>query len=354
MADSAPALVERAAILTDLKRPAEAIRLLQRAVAAEPDGVSAWCELARAELAYDRPFDALHAANVAVGKDPAHEWPHRLASLALSRIGRHAEAVRAAREAVRLEPFAWQTYARLADALHDHPEPLWIRGQRANEAWAAALRAVELAPLEADAHCTLGHLLVKSGTREQAEAAFKEALRLDPHNAAALNGLGMAGMSSGPVAATADFAAALAADPDNPAARINISAVVWNVTRAACWVLFVLTFVYAPALLLIAPFRLIVAGVVMAALALLAVRARRRVPRRMQAYLWRLPRRNFYLVVTLALAAATCLFMLAAAVPENGDARAILAGLAMCASFASLMACWMGIAQHNSGGDLRW
>src|SRR5690606_41286883 len=79
------------------------------------------------------------AADEAIKRDERNEWGHRLASLALERLGRDAEAVAAARDAVRLAPGSWAARLRLAAALRR-----MRRGWR--DAWIQAGHAARFAP----------------------------------------------------------------------------------------------------------------------------------------------------------------------------------------------------------------
>lgn len=339
-----PALVQRAAVLTDVNRAADAIVLLHRAVGLVPGDQRAWCELGRAELSCNQPHNALTAANRALAVDPAQEWPHRLASIALGLLGQHDGAVRAAREAVRLAPDAWQTHVQLADALAEAPAPRWARGQLRAEAWAAANRAVELAPLEPDPHCTVGHLLVASQAAPQARRAFREALRLDPGNARALNGLGLVGMRTGRlVAAAADFGAAAAADPYDSVARGNISAAVWNASLKMCWGLLAAAILCLPLIFLPVQVGWGAAAVGALALGLLAVLIRRRVPRPLHGYLLRLPLRDRWLGATLALAAVTVLLVGTALLAPTQEVRGTSAGLAIQATLVLSVVRRLGV-----------
>ncbi|MEV4186798.1 tetratricopeptide repeat protein, partial [Streptosporangium canum] len=81
--------------------------------------------MAAACLSRDQPEAALDAARQAVERDPLAEsgadWGYRLASLAFERLGRDAEAVAAAEEAVRLAPGSWAARLRLGAALRRVP-----------------------------------------------------------------------------------------------------------------------------------------------------------------------------------------------------------------------------------------
>ncbi|MEU6744161.1 tetratricopeptide repeat protein [Streptosporangium sandarakinum] len=148
-----------------------------------------WCALAARRLAEDRPGDALEAARRAVDHDPGAEhaagWGYRLASLAFERLGRSAEAVAAAEEAVRLAPGSWAARLRLGAALRHVPG-------RWRESRAQAARAVRYAPQEPDPHVLAGDLALLRGEHRAAEGAYREALRLLDGHAGARVGLGLA------------------------------------------------------------------------------------------------------------------------------------------------------------------
>ncbi len=336
-------------MLTDINRAADAIALLHRAVGMAPDNQTAWCELARAELTCDEPRNALQAVNHALACDPTDEWPHRVASMALSRLGDHEGAIRAAREAVRLAPHTWQTYVQLADAIDDHPQPPPVRQSLRNEAWTAANRAVELAPQEPRPHSIVGHLALTNNASVQAEQAFREALRLDPSNARALNGLAMANLRRGNLAsAAAGFGAAVAADPNDDSARRNVSAAVWDAARNLFWGLAFLAFgvgqlIQLPWLVA----RCAVFSIGLVAFLGLCARAWRRVPRRLRGYLLRLLLREPWLGATLALYITSLALMAASMVPATYPDRELLAGAAILATFVSGLVRWFGVSRHN-------
>ncbi|GAA1294463.1 hypothetical protein Psi02_41530 [Planotetraspora silvatica] len=141
----------------------------------------AWCAVAVARLSRGQPDAALDAARQAVDRDPYGEWGHRLASLALERLGRDSEAVEAAREAVRLAPGSWAARLRLGGALRRVPGH-W------REAWAEARTAVRFAPEEADPHVLTGDLALLRGEHARAARAYEAALsRSRDHRVARIN-----------------------------------------------------------------------------------------------------------------------------------------------------------------------
>ncbi len=151
----------------------------------DPGDPRDWCVVAVAWLGRDQPEAALEAARQAVGRVPGDgsgaEWAYRLASLAFERLGRGAEAVAAAEEAVRLAPGSWAARLRLGAALRRVPG-------RWRESSAQAVRAARYAPQEPDPHVLIGDLALLRGEHRRAEAAYRAALRLaDDHPAARIN-----------------------------------------------------------------------------------------------------------------------------------------------------------------------
>ena len=107
---------DRAAVMIELGRFADAIRALGQVLAATPDDARAWCLLARALLGGGDLAAAVAAARRASALDPASDWPYRIASTALTGLGQRAAAVGAARQARLLAPWAWRSHICLAQA----------------------------------------------------------------------------------------------------------------------------------------------------------------------------------------------------------------------------------------------
>jgi tetratricopeptide (TPR) repeat protein len=208
MAEPAPAdaAVERARLLLALRRPEEAARLLQDALAGGANRAALYGELARAMIALSRPAEALAAATELVRLRPEDEWGYRLSSRALVELGRRPEAVRAAAEGVRLAPQRWETHVQLAAAL------------AARRAWraaaAAARQAVQLAPEEPATHSVVGSVALGRRRYRAAERAYRRVLELDPNDATARGNLALVTLRRGRLAqAASGFADAIATDP---------------------------------------------------------------------------------------------------------------------------------------------
>src|SRR5664279_2167101 len=66
--------LQRAKAALDLRRPDEAVRHLDRALAVAPHDDRLWCLRAQAMLQLEHPSDALEAARQAAALDPTEEW----------------------------------------------------------------------------------------------------------------------------------------------------------------------------------------------------------------------------------------------------------------------------------------
>ena len=165
--------LERVETLCDLGRFGDAVPVAGQLIADDPRNVAAWCLMARAQLGNDRATAALSAAHAARSLDPGNDLPHRLASLALSQLGREEEAALAAREATRCAPSAWEGHARLAHCLSAFRD-------RLKEAQSAADRALFLMPDAPGPHLAAGAVAIADGRRGDAAAAFCAALAVDP------------------------------------------------------------------------------------------------------------------------------------------------------------------------------
>ena len=205
----------------ELGRFTEALVMLGQVISAEPQNAEAWCLIAQARLGINDELSALDAAGVAASLDPMGEWPHRLASIALERVGEGERSLAAAREAVRWGPHSWAAFTTLASAA--------MQTGRMGEARGAAGEALALAPHEPLVHVVSGNVALKVGETRRARAAFRRALEIDPQNASAHNAMGALylrqssfGRGTKLARAAGGFAAALRADPGHEVSRRNL------------------------------------------------------------------------------------------------------------------------------------
>ncbi len=230
-------LLQRAKAALDVRRPEEALRHLDRALASSPQDDRLWCLRAQALLQLERPEEALTAARQASGLDPHEEWSHRLASVALVNLGRSQEAVAEAREAVRLSPHLPIVRVQLAQAMATLP-------QLRRAAYDEALAAVTLDPTEPECHLVVADTARKLGWTRQAEAAYRQVLAMDPSNAAAMNNLAVLRLQQGRTGeALSGFTAAAAHDPRMAVARRNVEVTAWKLLQRVTLALWITTWV---------------------------------------------------------------------------------------------------------------
>jgi tetratricopeptide (TPR) repeat protein len=96
------ALLDRARAFLALRQYGEAIPLFVDATVQAPGDSAPKCLLAQCHLGMNQPGDALTAADGAVASSPENAWAHRVRAQALKALGRHDEALDAARTAASL------------------------------------------------------------------------------------------------------------------------------------------------------------------------------------------------------------------------------------------------------------
>lgn len=190
-------------------RLAEAAALYEQILAAAPPGPDAaplHVQHALALRGLRRPADALATLARAIALDPAlAEAYHQTGNLQKS-LGQLTAALTALRTATRLAPERATLWLNLAVAVLD--------ADARPEALAAVQRAVTLEPARPEAHNLLGHILASLGRTTEARAAYTEALRLRPAYAAAHDNLGRLAKAEGHLPeAVVHFRAALALQP---------------------------------------------------------------------------------------------------------------------------------------------
>ncbi|MFE7427572.1 tetratricopeptide repeat protein [Streptomyces sp. NPDC057545] len=193
-----PPAVERANLLINLERYEEARELLARRLAEDPEDIRAWVELARSHLGdEENGAKALEATGRALALDAENVGALLMHARALRAGGRFPETEGVLREAIRLAPDYWYSYALLANWL-------WrIRGissgqanggQIRREDFEAALReagliaqqAIRLGPEEVYAY-EVARLIAHMGAdRSVADQMDEAILRLDPQHQDAL------------------------------------------------------------------------------------------------------------------------------------------------------------------------
>jgi len=235
--------VDRISRLCDLGRWQEAAHEAARYLATEPGDVHVLCLLAQARLGLGDPHGALVAARAAMAAAPSHEWPLRLASLALQELDRPMQAVEMARAAVEAAPLVGETHIRLAGAEV-------AQGGDLESARCAADRALELLPHSVDAHLAAADVAFAQDRFDDAEAACLGALRIDPQSSTAHNELARVRLRSGRfvgssrLATVADgFATALRVDPTAQVSRRNLDLVMHVFLRRLSFFVLVVAYI---------------------------------------------------------------------------------------------------------------
>jgi tetratricopeptide (TPR) repeat protein len=312
----------RAEALVELRRYAEAESVLGHVLAAGPDDDRAWCVLALVHDGLGHAARMLEAANRAVALAPDHELGHRLASIALARLEQPEEAVRAAAEAVRLDPHGWRTHLQYSLVAAQVP-------RLAQDAYRAARRAAGLAPHSSDAHFALGFASDACGRHEEVAEHYREALRLDPEHVNALNNLTNLQPRTRLGSRAAGYARALRADPSAEVPRENLELMagqfLLHLTGLAGLALVACAVVGVSEDLRhgLSPGRLLVGALLVLAVAGYTAKVMRAVPGGALRYLRSRVVRDRRLVVTLLLATGSLTVAVLAALAPWGGSLAI-------------------------------
>jgi tetratricopeptide (TPR) repeat protein len=198
--------IDRALLLIQQSRPADAERELMHALSENPSSARAHAYLALSRTELEKNAEALEAARAAVGLAPDEAFSHHIHGIVLHRQEREKEALKAVDEAIRLDPgneehFAllasirlaqrdWQGALQAAEsALRLNPEHVQsanlramalVRLGRKAEAMATVDFALEREPESALSHANQGWNCLHQNNPRRAQEHFREALRLDP------------------------------------------------------------------------------------------------------------------------------------------------------------------------------
>jgi tetratricopeptide (TPR) repeat protein len=170
--DGVEAYIQRADLLDDLGRYAEAADELRQALELEPGNPEALATLALIELRAGRAEQALEPALAALRAQPDHLLGQVVRGHVLAELDRRQDAVDAADELLAADPTSWVRQLHFAAIVR--------RVRNGQATLDAAWRAVQLAPDEPETHLVLAAVAEDLGLREVAERAYAEAARLDP------------------------------------------------------------------------------------------------------------------------------------------------------------------------------
>lgn len=225
---------ERAQLLTELGRTAEAIALLHRALATDPDHTGLLEALTEAHLQAD-PRQALKTAERLIALGPGGYRGNYLAAFACLELGRGKQAIAHAREAVATAPNIASCHALLAEA--------YTRKKRSKQAKDAAERALELDPTEITGLIARGNVELGLGHWKEAERWYRHTLEIDPNNQPAQLNLATAQEAAGKAApALLTMDGVLRFDPADDVARHHLDAVLYTTLVHIQWIVGVLAF----------------------------------------------------------------------------------------------------------------
>mgnify|MGYP000309265845 CR=1 FL=1 len=172
-----------ARILHSTEQLPAALRAVETALTFVPDSDAA--HILRAEILEDigRFADAEESYRRGLELDPADAGAHGAYAQLLWKCDRNIEALQRTEHALSLDPdLYWLHNLRARLLLEVHPRHWTISED-------AVRTSLRMNPFSADAHATLGLVLLRGRRGAEAEEAFREALRLDPSNKLALTGL---------------------------------------------------------------------------------------------------------------------------------------------------------------------
>lgn len=166
-------LYAKAQALVGLGRPRDALRVVEDYLKRWPDEASAWTEKGRIHLALSENAESFQASRRSLELNPGNSHALNNLGLALKRLGRPQDAVRAFEEAVVEDP-------QNTGAMMNMAEPLLGLGQHA-EASAVLVQALRLAPTKETLRFNASNCAVEMLRAREGRAAlqvFEELVKL--------------------------------------------------------------------------------------------------------------------------------------------------------------------------------
>ncbi len=206
---------QRALLLLQQSRPADAERELRQVLTHQPNHAMAHAMLARCLVEQDRLDEAQEHAQKAIGIEPDEPMTHYILSLVMFARNRYEEAGQAITEAIGLDPNDPDLHAMLAQVL--------IQERRWKDARTVAERGLAIDSEHVGCTNLRAIALVHLGQREQAGQTIDAALRRDPSNALTHANQGWTLLhQSKPKEAMEHFRESLRLDPTSEWARAGI------------------------------------------------------------------------------------------------------------------------------------
>jgi Flp pilus assembly protein TadD len=337
----------RAETLRDLRRDAEADQRFRDVVAADTQSVDELVGLGRALNRQDRNDEAEQTVRRALALAPEDAGGYRVLIDILCDRRDGEGAVTAAERALALEPHDFTSHYQHARAL------LSLRRPRVRDAYDSAVRAVGLAPNSPDAHNLVGLCLDRLGNQAGAQAAFRNALAIDPHHSLAQNNLAATEMDRGQLRRAAGMLrSAVGNDPQERRLHQNLDTVLLILGRRVVFSLFGAAIVLGILLATEAPWwtRALGGGVYVGVLALLVRRVQADLPRGVSQWgrgIWgRVSWQGKYLIGLLLLLSIGVLLLSFAPYAVAVAAGIVLAGVLRVVGIVCVIG-WIGWAGVN-------
>lgn len=230
--------LQRARLLVELGRLAEARREVERHLAQHSDDADGWAYHAL-WLRRDDPATAEASAARAITLRPDSAWVHMVMAQVAGEAGRRHVSIPAAQRAVALAPYDAHAHSLLAQELSH-------RLGRRREAMRSAQEALRLAPDDPDVLLTVGNVQLALGKAKQAERAYRAVLAQEPENAIALHNLSLCHSARRNHANAIDILHYLVrSDPRAEGARQQFDRSISDLFREFQWLAFFVAFLLA-------------------------------------------------------------------------------------------------------------
>jgi Flp pilus assembly protein TadD len=336
-------IAARAEALLEVERTDEAIDVLVRGLAADPDDTWLLGVLVRAQLDVD-PQAAVQTAERLVALEPWSSLAHRYCSIAYQALGRRDPALHHAREAVAKAPQDPWAHSTLATAIGGSKNKTQL------DALQAAGKAIELAPNSTAGYFAAGRVEMDAGHWKNAGKWFERVLEIDPYDEPAQINLALAHEATGHIApALRGMDGLLRFDPTDAHARTRLDDIVYTALVHFLWIVlffaYVLGAVRGDAAILVLAF-FVGWRIVMAFVAVYRLLRQTDMLRMLPwGYIGRLPKRHFWIAIgSASLAVGAVAFVGAIVLPS--PPREHSTTVALIALWFGILSSWVRLLGH--------
>ncbi len=207
---------QRAEYALNVRRYDLAIEIMQRVLSVHPENSVAFHTIARAYTHKRMTDRAIEAIRESLRLDPTNSFALSLYGALLKEKGDYGRAEHELLMAIRTDPSNHLAHYIYADFLLERKKNIPL------SRW-HCLKALELYPDDEKYHWMMGRIFAAEGNLDQAETAYRNALRLEPEDTRTHNSYGalLFNQRHDPRAAFEHFRIAVMQNPDNPDYRKN-------------------------------------------------------------------------------------------------------------------------------------